>query len=177
MMRRAAIGPVLVGALTAACTCGRRSDDACDDPSLWYAPDGAGVYWGCRPPDGWTNTPPQATADTAGAPLVGAGDHAEPEVIVPDPYVDTGMFDTFATGVTAMTGATARTGDTALLDTGVVPGKADTTVPLGTGAVDTAAIDTAAIDTSAIDTVTVDTALPPADPAAVVPAAEEEPPP
>ena len=164
MTRRAAIGPILVAALTAACTCGRRSDGACDDPSLWYAPDGAGgVYWGCAPPAGWTSSPPRGTADTA-ALAAGPADLNEPRVLIPDaPAADTDALGTLAT---ATTGATASTGDTAQVDTGNVPGPADTTMPLETGAIDTAA---------AADTVPADTAMAPADTAA--PPAAEEPPP
>ncbi|MCA9495068.1 MAG: hypothetical protein KC621_34305, partial [Myxococcales bacterium] len=33
----------------------------CVDPHLWYAPDGSeDVYFGCTPPAGWIDTPPDA---------------------------------------------------------------------------------------------------------------------
>jgi hypothetical protein len=146
---RAAIGPALVVALTAACTCGQRADEACDDPSLWYAPDGAGgVYWGCTPPEGWTSAPPAGTADTAAAADTdAAGEDDAPLVTIPaENEVDTGWIDTASTGFTGATAATGATGETGL-------------VPVDTGATgDTALLDTVPPDTSLP---LLDTAAPP----------------
>jgi hypothetical protein len=166
--RRVAIGPILVGAISAACTCGRRPDGDCDDPSLWYEPGGgAGVYWGCTPPEGWTNTPPRGTADTS-APVDPSPDDA-PLVVIPEPEnVDTGWLGTGFTGTTGGTGATGMTGDTGVFDTGL---PLDTALPMETGPIETAAADTAPPDTSAP---VADTAAAPAvEPAPPV----EEPPP
>jgi hypothetical protein len=169
-VRAPTLGWWCAAVFAAGCTCGRSTAE-CSEPSLWYAPDpSGGVFWGCKPPEGWLAEPPGGL-DTA---RIAAAARAvqQPGVIVPPGRGDAHDTSVVATGTTASTGWTGSTADTGALladtDAAGPPGAADTaTVAPGNtaGPLDTAAlvdtglpVDTVAADTAAV--VPVDTAAP-----------------
>jgi hypothetical protein len=78
--------------------------DECAEPHLYYAPDGSSdVYFGCDPPLGWLETPPDEVEFVPVAPALPAAE-AGPEIGVGD----TGLPIYVGTGVTGETSDTAR---------------------------------------------------------------------
>lgn len=115
---------------------------SCTDPHLWYAPDGSGdTYFGCAPPEGWSETPPDESAYAASTQTTTVG--PEPDIDTDEPDVDTGeQTVVFPPRDTAppkpvVTGDTGSPPDTAL------PDPEDTALPPEDTGLDTgAAIDT-----------------------------------
>ena len=113
----------------------------CSDPHLWYAPDGSGdTYFGCEPPGGWTEIPPDESVYAASTQTVSPG--PEPDVDTDEPDIDTGEQTVVFPPRDTSPPEPVVTGDTGgAIDTGLDP--EDTALPPEDTGIDTGApVDT-----------------------------------
>jgi hypothetical protein len=133
----------------------------CTDPHLWYAPDGSGdTYFGCAPPEGWQEVPPDESVFAASTQTVTEGD-TDVDIDTDPADIDTGeQTVTFPPRDTAPP-EPITTGDTGLLpgDTGAYD-PPDTALPPEDTGFDTGAPLRDTNDTGADLLQTGDTGLP-----------------
>src|SRR5262245_3674317 len=99
----------------------------CEDPHLWYAPDGSGdTYFGCEPPEGWKETPADESLYAAATTTTTLhDDDDEPAIDTSTPAITFPPRDTSPPEPQV----TADTGGIGPVDTSIPPDTSDTAVP------------------------------------------------